>query len=126
MTSTPRRAGIRERLSYRFDRYMERGTVALIAGLAVISVVIILGVVLLLVIVGGDDGNDLPTLAWMSLMRTLDAGTMGGDTGSGGYLLGMFAVTLGGIFVISTLIGILNNGLQGKLADLRKRAPRPC
>ncbi len=38
MTGTPRRAGIRERLSYRFDRFMERGTVALIAGPAVISV----------------------------------------------------------------------------------------
>ena len=45
---------------------------------------------------------------------------MGGDTGSGGFLLSMFVITLGGIFVISTLIGILNTGLEGKLAELRK------
>jgi voltage-gated potassium channel Kch len=49
---------------------------------------------------------------------------MGGDEGSAGFVLGMLAVTFGGIFVISTLIGILNNGLQEKLADLRKGRSR--
>ena len=38
---------------------------------------------------------------------------MGGDTGHGGFLLrDVRSITLGGIFIISTLIGILNNGLQ--------------
>ena len=32
----------------------------------------------------------------------------------------MFLVTLGGIFVISTLIGVLNNALEVKLGELRK------
>ena len=36
----------------------------------------------------------------------------------------MFAITLGGIFVISTLIGILNTGLESKLAELRKGRSR--
>ena len=36
----------------------------------------------------------------------------------------MFGVTIGGIFIISTLIGILNTGLEGKLADLRKGRSR--
>ena len=35
-------------------------------------------------------------------------------------MFGMLAVTFGGIFIISALIGILNTGLQEKLADLRK------
>ena len=123
MTRT-RRAGLRERLSYRFDRFMERGTVALIAGLFVVSLAIILGVVLVMVLVRGDDGNDPLQLIWMATMRTLDAGTMGGDEGSAGFLFGMLAVTLGGIFVISTLIGILSNGLQDRLAALRKGRSR--
>lgn len=63
-------------------------------------------------------------LLWNSLMRTLDSGTMGGDTGSFGFLLGMLAVTLGGIFIISALIGIINTGLEGKLAQLRKGRSR--
>ena len=63
-------------------------------------------------------------LLWNSLMRTLDPGTMGGDTGPFGFLLGMLAVTLGGIFIISALIGIINTGLEGKLAELRKGRSR--
>ncbi len=52
-------------------------------------------------------------------MRTLDAGTMGGDTGWGFRII-MFGVTIGGIFVISTLIGVLTAGVEGKLEELRK------
>ena len=63
-------------------------------------------------------------LLWNSLMRTLDPGTMGGDTGSFGFLLGMLTVTLFGIFLISALIGIINTGLEGKLAELRKGRSR--
>lgn len=124
MTRPPRRAGLRERARYRFDRFMERGTIALLAGLFVLSLAIIVGVAVLLVVVRGDDGRDLPQLLWMSLLRTLDPGTMGADKGSAGFVLGMLAVTLGGIFVISALIGILNAGLQGRLAELRKGRSR--
>jgi voltage-gated potassium channel Kch len=52
-------------------------------------------------------------------MRTLDAGTMGGDAGWS-YRFVMFAVTLGGVFIISTLIGVLTSGVEGKLEELRK------
>ena len=124
MTTTTRRAGVRERISYAFDRFMERGTAALIAGLAVLSMAVILGMVAVILIVHGDDGIDPLKLIWMALMRTLDAGTMGGDDGSAGFLLGMLGVTVGGIFVISTLIGILSNGLSAKLDALRQGRSR--
>lgn len=131
MARTAASPGIRERLSYRFDRFMERGTIALIAGLFVISVVIVVGIVVLVVITGGDRDpdtgemvRDVPTLLWMSMLRTLDPGTMGGDTGSWTFIFPMLAVTFGGIFIISTLIGILNTGLQDKLANLRKGRSR--
>ena len=51
-------------------------------------------------------------LIWMGLMRTLDAGTMGGDTGSWWFLIAMFVITLVGVFVVSSLIGILSSGLD--------------
>jgi len=124
MNRTPASPGIRERLSYRFDRFMERGTIALIAGLFAISVVSIVGIVLVLVLLRGDDGIPVSDLLWMSLLRTLDSGTMGGDTGSGTFMFGMLAVTFAGIFIISTLIGIMNNGISDKLADLRKGRSR--
>ena len=52
-------------------------------------------------------------------MRTLDAGTMGGDAGWG-FRCVMLVVTLGGIFVVSALIGVLSAGIEGKLDELRK------
>ncbi len=112
----------RARLRYRFDEFMGRGTVALILGLGVISVVLIVAVAAVVLVAGFADDQDLdfPALLRYGLLRTLDPGTMGGDQGSGGFLLSMFVITLGGIFVISTLIGILNTGLEGKLAELRK------
>ena len=53
-------------------------------------------------------------------MRTLDPGTMGGDDGSRVFLLLMLTVTLGGIFIVSILIGVLTTGIEGKLEQLRK------
>src|SRR5688572_12186433 len=102
---------------------MSRGTIALIGGLAVLSLVIIF--IAAAVIRFGSiamDGENAPSFgeaAWMSLMRTLDAGTMGGDTGIGFRVI-MLLVTLGGIFIVSTLIGILSNGLEDRIEQLRK------
>ncbi len=115
-----------DRLRYQFDQTMSKGTIALIGWLALLSVILI-GLISLIVVVTGvaptDETGNQPgfvQVAWMGLMRTLDAGTMGGDTGSWPFLLAMFAVTLGGVFIVSSLIGILTSGLEGKLEELRK------
>ena len=116
--------GMRERLRYAFDNTMAKGTLALIAWLAVLS----LGVILLATVVAvalqirpadadGDPGAI--EVAWMSLMRTLDPGTMGGDAGWG-FRVTMLIVTLGGIFIVGTLIGVLTTGIQGAIERLRK------
>ena len=111
----------KQRFQYWFDNYMSRGTGALITALFVLSAVIIF-VIAALVKITGNAPNDesLFQLAWMSLLRTLDSGTMGGDTGSFFFLFMMLVVTFGGIFVVSALIGIINNGLEDKLDELRK------
>ncbi len=56
-------------------------------------------------------------------MRTLDAGTMGGDTGWG-FRIAMLVVTFGGVFVISMLIGVLTSGIESKMEELRKGRSR--
>lgn len=114
------------RLRYAFDNYMAKGTIALIFGLFVLSLLIIIAVTLVVLVAGfingfpETEGLDFPQMLWWSLMRTLDAGTMGGDSGSVPFVLSMLAVTLGGIFVISTLIGVLSSGIEAKLDELRK------
>ncbi|OGN86807.1 MAG: potassium transporter TrkA [Chloroflexi bacterium GWC2_73_18] len=112
-----------ERLRYAFDNFMARGTIALIGGLALASAAVIVIVsIVVAVATGGEYG--LGDLLWMALLRTLDSGTMGGDQGPLLFLAGMLAVTFGGIFVISALIGVINNGIEGKLDELRKGRSR--
>ena len=114
----------RQRLRYQFDNLMARGTPALIGMLFVLSLtVIILAAVIIsgfsLRQAGSSDTLSFGEAFWESLMRTLDSGTMGGDTGTGFRLI-MFFVTIGGIFVVSTLIGVLSNGIEAQMDRLRK------
>lgn len=44
---------------------------------------------------------------------------MGGDAGAG-FRFVMLLVTLGGIFVVSALIGVLSNAIEKKMDHLRK------
>lgn len=118
--------GIRwtHRLRYGFDNAMSRGTPALIgflglASLTLIAIAALVIVVLGIVPGGADSPPDFVEGMWLSLMRTLDSGTMGGDEGRG-FRITMLLVTLGGIFIVSALIGVLNSGLEAKLDELRK------
>lgn len=117
----------KEKFRYAVDNTFSKGPGALILWLGILSLVIIFvagAVVSLLKIPVGDSGPvSFAEASWDSLMRTLDAGTMGGDQGWG-FRIAMLLVTIGGVFVISTLIGVLTSGVEGKLEDLRKGRSR--
>ncbi|HET9495194.1 MAG TPA: potassium transporter TrkA [Chloroflexia bacterium] len=117
-----RKATFSQRLRYAFDNTMSRGTPALIAWLGVISIVMILVVSVLVELFRDrlDPEGDFWAVFWRNLLRTLDPGTMGGDTGSVPFLMLMLLVTLGGIFIVSTLIGVLSSGIEAKIDELRK------
>lgn len=126
--SHSRKPSLRERLSYAFDSSLSRGPAMLIVWLGVVSVVMIL-VLSAIVWLAGLGPKDEPApgfidVTWMALMRTLDAGTMGGDQGSWFYLFSMLAITFGGIFVISALIGALSGVIDEKMSQLRKGRSR--
>lgn len=120
------RASFGERVRYAFDNFMARGTVALVAGLFLVSALVILGIAFLVSLTGWaqDQGWDFPRLLWAALLRTLDPGTMGGDEGQIPFLAAMLFTTFAGLFVISTLIGIINTGIESKLTELRKGRSR--
>ena len=115
-----KKSSFREKTRYWFDNLMSKGTPTLIGALAIVSVLLIVVISLIAFISKSIPDKSFIQIIWMSLMRTLDAGTMGGDEGSWLFLLFMFAVTLGGIFVISILIGLLTTGIESKLDSLRK------
>ena len=117
------KAGFKEKMRYRFDNTMSKGTIAVIGWLALLSfmLVVVAGGILFLTGIAPEGEGEVGLIegVWQSLMRTLDPGTMGGDLGWG-FRLVMFAVTLGGIFIISTLIGIISSGIDQLIEELRK------
>ena len=118
---------LKDRLQYAIDNEFSKGSGALILWLGVLSVLIIaimaLIVSLFKISPTGEGPISFLEAFWLSLMRTLDAGTMGGDAGWS-FRIAMLLVTIGGIFVISTLIGILSSAIEAKLEDLRKGRSR--
>lgn len=112
-----------DKLRYKFDNLMSKGPIAMIGLLAALSllVVTIAGSILwgFKIAPEGEEPMGVVEGIWVSLMRTLDSGTMGGDMGWG-FRIVAFLVTLGGIFIISTLIGVLSSGIEGKLDEMRK------
>jgi ion channel POLLUX/CASTOR len=61
---------------------------------------------------------------WMSLMRALDPGAVGGDEANGAFLFLMLLVTIGGLFIVAALVGVLSAGLDARLGELRKGRSR--
>jgi len=120
-----RKITLADRLRYRFDNTISRGTVALIGWLFLVLLALVLASTLFVYLTGlapasgGHRPGFFETL-WLELMRTIDPGNVGGDRGSWPYLLSMLTVTAGGILVFSTLIGVIFAGIDEKLADLRK------
>jgi len=116
-----------QKFRYRFDNLMSRGTPAMIGMLFVLSlaVVFVAGAIIALAGFRQEGGESLSfgEAAWESLMRTLDSGTMGGDTGMG-FRVVMLFVTLGGVFIVSALIGVLNNAIESQMEQLRKGRSR--
>ncbi len=117
-----------QRFRYHFDNLMSRGTPALIGMLFVLSLIVVFIAGTVISAAGFVQEGETVRLGlgeamWESLMRTLDSGTMGGDTGTG-FRLVMLFVTLGGVFVVSTLIGVLSNGIEDQMDHLRKGRSR--
>jgi voltage-gated potassium channel Kch len=114
---------LKDRLRYAFDNSLSRGPIALIGWLALVSLVIVLVAALVVFVFGllpdeRQEGGFFES-AWQSLLHAIDAGTVAGDE-TWLLRLVMFLVTIGGIFIVSALIGVLTSGLESKLEDLRK------
>ena len=120
--------GFRERFSYWFDNWMARGTLALMAllGLATLLLVFIVGgIAAIYVALAPDTYNRFEgdytawDIFWGSLMRTLDPGTMGGDQGWA-FRIFMLIITIGGLIIVASLIGIISGAFDSKVEELRK------
>lgn len=120
----------RDRLRYRFDNTVSRGAAGLMAWLFILSAAFLFLVAVVSMAAGIMVKDDRPMrlteVLWFNLLRALDAGTIGGDTGSTAFLATGFLVTVGGIFLVSTLIGLLTSGIEAKIEELRKGRSAVC
>jgi hypothetical protein len=113
----------RQRARYWFDNTMSKGTKALIGWLTAITLVLTaVCAVLVLLLAGDSEGGaaGIGKVLWTSFLHVLDPGNISGDEDTLSYMVIMFATTVGGIVIISSLVGILTTGLDAKLEDLRK------
>ncbi|OFX36161.1 MAG: potassium transporter TrkA [Bacteroidetes bacterium GWA2_32_17] len=116
-------ATFKEKLKYAFDNTMTSGTLSLIIWLGILSVIVVV-IAAVVVVITGITPVDNPKISffeacWQSMMRAMDSGTVAGDAGWKFRFI-MLIVTLGGIFILSTLIGVLTSGIQTKIEELRK------
>lgn len=121
-----------DRLRYRFENTLSAGPIAIIGWLAAASLVIVLvaGAVIAAggISAGVDEAGEpdqwsFTEAAWNSLMRTFDAGNMADDKGWGLRIVTLL-VTIGGIFIVSTLIGTITSGMENRIEEMRKGRSR--
>ena len=110
----------RQRISYAFDKTLARGPSALISWLAlgtVLLIVVATGAVLLFH--GIPDGSNLFDVFWNIMSQALTPNPV--DAGNPlQYLVVMFFVTIGSLFMVSILIGILSNEIEARVDALRR------
>lgn len=115
---------MRHYLRYHFDNLMSRGVLAQILLLALITVALVAITVALVFATGSmpEDSHGATTgwTAWKSLMHALDPGTLASDDANWTFLFIMLFATIGGLLVLSALIGVLNQGFGQLIENLRR------
>lgn len=113
-----------DKLKYRFDNYVSQGTISMIKGLGfiTIAVIVLFGISLLVLGLHPDHDNDFTIFEsfWVNLTHALDPGVLGNHDENWPFRLFMMLTTIIGLVIISTLIGLVSNGILTKLEALRK------
>ena len=118
-----RQVTARDRLRYRFDVTLSRGTIGVMAWLGAVTVAVVLiggiTVWLLGIRTDGEEPTGLIEGLLTNFSIVLSPYVLGSDAGWTWRLIAL-GVALAGIFVLSILIGIISSGIESRLAELRK------
>ncbi len=112
------------RVRYWFDTALSRGPSVVIGWLGALTLAVIVLSALIMTVLRLTGINSGPRLGfaeafWQSMLRILDAGTFAGDSNWGARALGL-VVTLAGIFIAGSLIGLIANAVDQRIEQLRK------
>lgn len=112
-----------QRFRYNFDNIIGRGAPAMIGLLFAVFLIVALLTAFIVLLSGIPEieGHkvDIFEAYWTSLMHVIDQGTITGDE-SWEIRLIMLATTFIGIFLVSSLVSILNTGFSTKIEELKK------
>ncbi|RBY87319.1 hypothetical protein [Blastococcus sp. TF02A-26] len=114
-----------QRLRYRFDNALARGPAVVIGWLALVTLAIFVlaGLAFWAFRLDGVNGegpvSNPAEGIWQAMLRVVDAGTFAGDSSWPMRLLS-FVVTLAGIFIAGSLIGLIANAVDQRIEGLRK------
>lgn len=111
-----------QRLRYWFDNTLARSMWAVLAWLGLVSFAFFLIVAGLLTLTGlgpNDEGTSFLEGLWFAMTRSLDPGTFSGDEGHR-FRLVMLMVTVAGIFLAATIIGIVSSAIDTRVESLRR------
>lgn len=128
VTSRPeppkRKAGIVAQARYRFDLALSHGPLVIIGylGLVTLATILIAAVLLTTLRLAGVNGGGRLGFAeafWQSLLRVLDTGTFASDRDWGARVISL-VVTLFGILIAGSLIGLIVTAVDQQVEALRK------
>ncbi len=119
-----KKSSLQVRFKYWFDNYISRGPIAMIYGLGIFTVVLVVVFATVLWLSGLHPDRDLNFnifhSIWVNLTHVLDPGTVGEHEDNWPFQLFMMTVTILGLVVISTLIGLVSNAIMDQIETLRK------
>jgi len=113
------------RLRYKFDNALSRGPSVVIGwlGFITLAIIVLVGLVVAFAKVGGvggaDESKSVVESIWDALTRVVDAGTFVGDTSWPARIIGLL-ITLCGIFIAGSLIGLIASAVDQQIEQLRK------
>lgn len=122
-TTPSRGGGIRRRVTYRVDNVLSRGIGAPLLVLGGITLVVVLVSAAVLaafeLTFGGTEDTRWIEGFWQSVLRLMDPGTMADDVGWWARLIALL-VTVVGILIVGTLIGVIASGVEQRVETMRR------
>ena len=109
----------REKIRYLFDHLYSKGFWVLLFGLLLVMAAIVLLMTMLIFVFHAADGEGFGRIAWISTARIFDPGDLENDTiGLKG--ISMLMMTVFGLFVLGTIVGIINKTMTEQLIKIQK------
>ncbi len=110
----------RDKLRYRFDNFMSKGSLGLLWILVFFIVMAVIAIAGLITLLGFNDGDSILTLMWDSFANIINAWVPSFEDGTLGYRIMMAIAALTGVVVSSSLIGVFASAIEEKFIGLRK------